>query len=428
MNSIWKLHNIFYGWWMVGASFLLFLLVGGFLMLGFTAFFEPIAEESGWSYTHISLAASLRGAEAAIFAPVIGLLIDRWGPRRLVFGGIVIIGLGLVLLSYTDSLAMFYVAFVLIAIGSSCSSSPTVLVTSIANWFRRRVGIATGIIVSGYAIGGLLIPLIVWLIDMFGWRNAILIVGLGISLIGLPLSLLFRHKPEQYGYLPDGEQYNNATIERKLAPAPATEVDIGAKQALKSRTFWHLAMAYTFQYLAISAVIVHIMPYLSSVSIARSTASLVATATPLISIIGRIGSGWLGDRYNKKMVAAGFITLSFLGMLFFSYIAVGGIWLLVPFVILFGIGWGGHATLRAAMLREYFGRSQFGTIHGFIMGIAALGGVAAPLLAGWVFDNWSNYFGAWLCFVCFNFAGVIIILTTPLVGAGGQLSDNRKVC
>ena len=113
-----------------------------------------------------------------------------------------------------------------------------------------------------------------------------------------------------------------------------------------------------------------------------------------------------------------------LGLLFFSYVSSGGMWLLVPFIILFGVSWGGNATIRAALLREYFGRNKFGTIYGFTMGMIALGSFAGPLLAGWVFDNWGSYFAAWLAFACLIFAAMIIIATTPPVGNKVQLADN----
>jgi MFS family permease len=135
-----KNHSVFYGWWIVGACFWIFLLTGGFVVLGFTAFFEPIANEFGWSYTQISLAASLRGLEMGILAPLIGMFVDRWGPRRLLIGGAIITSLGLILLSRTASLAMFYGSFLLLAVGMSICSS-TVLMTAVANWFRRKIGL-----------------------------------------------------------------------------------------------------------------------------------------------------------------------------------------------------------------------------------------------------------------------------------------------
>jgi sugar phosphate permease len=193
--------KIFYGWWVVFACFLIAFYVSGTVMFGFTAFLEPIAEEFGWSYTKVSFAASLRGLELGIFAPVMGFLVDRFGPRRLLFLGTLSIGSGFIFLSLTSTLGMFYGSFVLIGIGTSACMG-TVLAPAVANWFRKDVGKALGIMSCGIGAGGILLPLITLLIDLYQWRTTFVILGFGIMLIGLPLSLIVRHRPEKYGYLP----------------------------------------------------------------------------------------------------------------------------------------------------------------------------------------------------------------------------------
>jgi MFS family permease len=114
-----KNHKVFYGWWIAGAGFLIAVYIGGFIHFGFTAVFEPIASDFSWSYAQVSFAASLRGLQTSLFAPIVGLLMNHWGPRRLVFAGAIITGLGLLLLSRINSLATFYGAFILIGMGKS---------------------------------------------------------------------------------------------------------------------------------------------------------------------------------------------------------------------------------------------------------------------------------------------------------------------
>lgn len=407
-----KLSRIFYGWWIVVACFLISLLLGGFVVLGFTAFFEPIANEFGWSYVQISFAASLRGVELGLLAPLLGLVIDRWGPRRLMVAGTILVGLSLIFLSRTNSLTVYYGVFALLAIGIS-GLSPTVIMTAVANWFRKKVGLATGIMSSGFALGGLLIPVVVKLIDIFDWRITFFLLGLTIWIIGIPLSLLVRHKPEQYGYHVDGEQENVPISYKSLPSVQNQERDIGIVQALRSRIFWHIGVAMTLQFLSISAVTVHVMPYLSTVDIPRSVSGLVATALPLASIIGRVGSGWLSDKFNKKRVAIGFFTMMVFGLLSFMNASIDKAWLLVPFFICFGIGWGGNNIIRPALIREYFGISKFGAILGFTMGMSSVGGILGPLFAGWAFDYWGNYNIAWLVMVCLVFTGLLILATMP---------------
>ena len=137
--------RIFYGWWIVAACFFIAVYTGGIVHFGFTAIFEPIRNEFGWSYTEISIAASIRGLELGIFAPIMGILVDRFGSRKLLFMGAFTIGLGLTLLSRTNSLTLFYGASVVFALGLSATTG-TVIVPVVANWFTKDMGKALGII------------------------------------------------------------------------------------------------------------------------------------------------------------------------------------------------------------------------------------------------------------------------------------------
>jgi sugar phosphate permease len=410
--SINKLPKLFYGWYIVGACFLLSLYVGGTVVLGFTAFFEPIANEFSWSYTEVSLAASFREATVGLLAPIMGFFVDRWGPRRFLFSGTVLLGISFILLSRITSLATFYGVFAIIAIGIS-GLSPTIFVAAVGNWFRKKAGLAIGIMTCGIAFGSLLVPIIVKLIDMYDWRSTILILGVAAWVIGIPLSMFIRHKPEQYGLLPDGDIKSTHNSEDVPTPENTFETSVGVKVALKSRTFWHIGLAMALAFLSINTVIVHVMPYLSSIGFTRSSSSMVATAIPLVSVAGRISSGWLADRFNKRRTAIGFIIIAGLGLLFFSYVSKDSMWLIMIFIILFGIGWGSHFTMRASLLREYFGRTNFGTIFGFMMTLTSLGALTGPIFAGWVYDNWGSYYAVWLVLAGLNLIAVILMVTTP---------------
>ena len=410
-----KTHKIFYGWWLVGASVLIGMYMAAVIFYGFTAFIEPMADELGWSYTKISLGASLRGLEGGLMAPLFGILIDRWGPRRLIFLGGIILALGLFLLSRTTTLLMFYTAFTVIAVGVSCCSM-TALVTTVANWFKRRIGLASGIASCGFGLSGVMIPIIVKLIDSYEWRTAMVILAVGTIALIVPLSLLFRHKPEQYGYLPDGDDPDRASVNTghiNQAVLPSIEESIGVRQALKSRVFWHIALAYICYHLIIGAVITHVMPYLGSIGITRSTAGMIAMAIPLGSVAGRLGMGWIADRVEKRKVAAVGFALMCLGLICFEYAATVGTWLLVSFLLLFCIGYGGNNTMRAALLQGMFGRNCFGSIFGFLMGISVVGSIAGPPMAAWVFDNWGNYQNVWLVAAGFAIMSMVFIWTMP---------------
>ena len=406
MPLLWKPPGVFYGWWIVAASFLIALYVGGVVFYGFTALFEPIAHEMGWSYTQVSLAASLRGLEIGLLSPLVGILADRWGPKRLVFGGVLITVAGLLLLGSTRSLVMFYLAFALLAVGIS-ACTVTVLLTAVANWFRKKMGLASGIAICGFGFSGLLIPVIVRLIAVYDWRTAVNVLALGMLFLISPLSLFFRHRPEQYGYFPDGQKQSAVVGPDELGAGQVNEAEVRVKPALKSGAFWRLALSRMYHMMVVAAVITHIMPYLSSIGISRSRASLVATLIPLMSVFGRLGFGWLGDKFSKRLMATASFIMIGAGILCFAYASTMSIGLLVPFLVLMGIGYGGTNAILPPLGREYFGRTNFGSIYGIMEGIGTIGGIIGPAIAGWAYDNWGSYHTVWLWL-----AGLVVI---PLI-------------
>ncbi len=405
----WKPARIFYGWWIVGAAILVAMYSGGAVFYGFTAIFEPIADEMGWSYAQISLAASLRGLELGLLAPLTGILTDRLGPRRVIFVGAVIAALGLFLLSRTTSLATFYGAFALIAIGMSATTQ-TVLMTAVASWFRLRIGLASGIAMSGFGLSGLVVPLIVKLIEIFDWRMTIAILAAGALIVVLPLSFVFRHRPEQYGYHPDGQKEVPSPSSPASTLAQPAQLNIRVAQVLKSATFWRIAMTFMVHAMLVSSVITHIMPYLSSIGVDRTRAGLAAMMLPIMSISGRAGFGWLADRFDRRRVVAIAFGLITVGLLCFGSAPGTGLWLLIPFLFFFGVGYGGSTGTRPAIVSEYFGRAKFGTLFGLIIGISALGGIFGPFIAGWVYDTWSSYQGVWLAYTGLSVAAALLII------------------
>ena len=396
--------KIFYGWWIVFACFFINFFVGGVISFGFTAFVEPLRAEFAWSYTQISLASSLRGLEMGLIAPLVGFLVHRFSSRKLAAWGTSTIGVGLIFLSFTQSLAMFYGAILLLALGAS-GCTAVVLISAVANWFNKNIGKALGIMASGFGAGGLLVPLIVRLIDLYQWRTALIILGLWILIIGVPLALVIRDTPELYGYLPDGELQEKSNLHGKVQPQ---EIEIGLKEALKNRSFMYLNFEEAIRMMCLSAVILHVMPYLGSLGIPRATAGLVAAALPLLSIVGRIGYGWIGDLFNKRSVMAIAICSMSVGMLLFCYVQTG--WVMILFLFLFSPGWGGTMILRGAILREYFGRRHFSKMLGINVGFAAFGAIIGPTMAGWVFDTFGSYYYIWIFFCVLYLVGLGLTL------------------
>jgi MFS family permease len=177
---------------------------------------------------------------------------------------------------------------------------------------------------------------------------------------------------------------------------------------LKNRSFLYLATAETVRMTVIGALLNHIMPYLGSIGMSRGLSGTVAAAIPLVSILGRLGFGWCGDRFDKKRVYALIFLIMSVALFAFRY--VHSFWVLLLFVALFAPAFGGGMVLRGAILQEYFGMASFGKMLGVIFGFASVGGIIGPTLAGWVFDTQGSYHNAWLGLFALATATIFLIM------------------
>jgi len=404
---IGKIRRVYYGWWIVTACFCLGLYAQGTVILGFTAFFLPIVAEFGWNYVQISLAMFFVSLVTGLMAPIVGFLADRRDPRQLVFSGTLVAGLGFMILSRTSSLAMFYGGFVLVAIGlASCNS--TLLLTLVANWFGRDFGKAAGFVLSGLACGSLLIPVITGLINIWGCHTAFLILGLGMWLIGLPLSLVLRRCPKQRPdscIALDEDCLNYPRVE--IGSVVTTEL----KKVVTTRAFWQLTSASTLSVMGFTAVLTHVLPYLSSKGITTITGTVLATLIPILTIPGRLGFGWLGDIFPKKWVMSVALCAESLGFLIFSYVSAP--WLCWLFIATFSPAHGGGTIMRRSVQRQYFGTTAFGCVHGLMQLIVMLGAAAGPVLAGWTFSSMQSYRMIWIVFAGLLLVVSVLIMTMP---------------
>ena len=329
-----------------------------------------------------------------IFAPIVGILVDRFGSRKIIVTGVLTTGIGLLLLSQTHTLFTFYASYILISFGSGGCTS-VVLMVVVANWFKKNVGKAMGMMASGFGASGLLVPIIVYLIDTYSWRTALVFMGFGMWLLGLPLTLIIRNKPQINISNLDGND-SEKSVDGGNLDTPLPDVDI--KNILRTPSFWYLNLIDFIRMTSISAIVLHIMPYLTSMGFSRAHAGFAAGALPLISVIGRTGFGWLGDIYPKRLVMTATYTFMTIGIFIFCWMEIQ--WLVAIFLALYSTGFGGSMVLRGAILREYYGTFSLGKLLGINMGIASVGGIIGPTLAGWAYDTIGSYLPIWfgLCF------------------------------
>ncbi len=402
-----EVKKIFFGWYIVAAGVLLMTYNSSMFIYGFTAFVTPIAATFGWSYAQVSFASSLRGLETGTLDPLIGMAADRWPPKVLMLAGMCILALGVILISQATNLAMFYIGFLVAGLGSA-TSIHMVPTTVIARWFKRNIGKASGILATGVALGGLFVPLLVKTIDAYSWQTTMVYMAVGLLMLGIPLSFLFRSRPEDYGLLPDGKAQDDVEV------SSTYDISLGVKEALKMRAFWYIGIATMFQMTAMNAVTIHMMPYLTSVGMERSSAAVAVTIFAIASIASRIIYGISADIFTKKYVMALSLGLITAGLVILGLIDGSSFVLVVLFAIVYGIGAAGAMPLRAPVIREYFGVKKFGTIFGLSAAFTMIGMIIGAPVAGWVYDTRGVYDPIWFIYGGLTMAGMMLLLTMPL--------------
>jgi MFS family permease len=347
-----------------------------------------LQSDFGWSKTALSGAYSLQRVESGMLGPIQGWMVERFGPRNVMRVGILIFGSGFMLFSQVNSLVTFYLVFLMMAVGASLGGFMT-LTSTIVNWFIKRRATAMGVAQTGMSVGGLIVPLVAWSLTQYGWRETAFISGILVLLIGLPISQLMRSRPEDYGEYPDGVRpVRDAS--GLVASAAIDEVTFTPKQAMRTRAFWFISLGHGFAVLVVSAIMVHLIVFLNEgLGYSLQEAALIVALMTTMQAIGLLVGGFLGDRFNKRIIA----TLAMFGhcvaLLVLAY--ASALWMVVFFAVVHGIAWGMRGPLMQAMRADYFGRKSFATIMGFSSLIVMLGMTSGPLIAGILADRLGNY-------------------------------------
>ncbi len=379
-------HGIFFGWWIVAAGFVIQILNGGLLFHAFSAYVLPLQADFGWSRGQLSGAFSMARAESGILGPVQGWAIDRFGPKIMMQIGMVLFGAGFIYMSQINSLVTFYIAFALMALGSSLGGFMP-LATTVTNWFARKRAMALGVMMTGMSVGGLTVPLVVWSLNAHGWRTTSLVSGIIILVVGIPLAQLMRHSPEQYGQLPDGvkRSYSGG----KMRPAPAI-TGLTARQALKTQAFWTLSLSHGAALLVVGAALLHQIPHMvEGMGLSEGSAASVVAVLAVVVILAQLSGGYVGDKINKKIGIAGCMLAHAAGFAIFAM--WGSIFGAFAFALLHGAAWGVRSPLINSIRADYFGRASYATIMGFTSMIVMIGMTVGPLFAGILRDTTGSY-------------------------------------
>jgi len=411
--------KVFYGWWIVAATNLICMLGYGTWLYCFGVFFKPMMNEFGWTRAMTAGAYSFRGIQGGLAGPVVGWAVDKYGPRVVVFCGGLIAGLGFVLMRTIDSLLGFYLVYgLLLSIGMSAMLYIPAM-TVIANWFIRMRSRALSLLAVGAGIGGFVCaPAAAVLITRYGWRTSFVIIGVAVWVVVLPLSFVLKRRPEDIGLKTDGDALEDSGHQdtpsgaHRAVSKSAPERDWTLREAMASKTYWILAFAFFLAAMTHATVTVHAVPAFTDGGISPERAAVSLGFATLLSIIGRLTFGWLGDFLNKRYLYVVTYSLEAMGVLvLMNASSAASIYL---FAALFGIGFGGTIPLNPAIRGEYFGRAAFGKIQGFMAPIMMMGSVIGPPLVGYLFDITGTYKVGFLIIALLQFlAAVTIFFARP---------------
>jgi MFS family permease len=385
--------RVFYGWWIVAVCFLLTALASGTAFYAFGLFIVPFDQEFGWGRGAISGAISLHFFLTALAAPIVGRLVDRYGPRYLMIGGVALAGTSYLLLSRVSSLPALYALWALLAVG--VASFNMVPVSSlVSRWFVRRRGLAMGAAMMGVGAGGfVLAPIIGTLIppEALGWRGTSVVLGLVLLTVPVPfIFLVLKNAPAQIGLLPDGDgpvvAVNGTAASTKAIAQPSGWT---LDRAVRTPAFWLVSGTFFLGSTATVGVLQHEASFLRDYNVPATLAAFAVGATSGVGTTGKLFFGYLSDKVAVRYAALVSFSSQIAGLALL--LLTQEPWALVLFVFLFGLGMGATVVLVPLLVAEVFGTARFGVLLGAINMVQGVGLAVGPYAAGRIYDASGSY-------------------------------------
>jgi MFS family permease len=387
-----------YGWVVVGAGMLM-TCIGMGSMFSLAVFLQPIATDTGWSRSGISMAATLDFLFMGAASFLWGALSDRLGTRVVVLSGSVLLGTGLIAASRATTLLEFQLLFG-IAIGVAIGSYYAPMMAAATAWLEHRRNLAAALVSAGMGIGSMTIsPLAAWLLTSLDWRAAMLMIGAAAWALLIPAALLVRPPPA-------AAQGSGAAAS---APADGGDYPLTGLQALLTPQFAAIAFTHFACCAAHSGPLFHMVSYLAFCGVPALLAVSVFSLAGLSGLGGRVTLGLIGDRIGAKptLVAGLLVQALAVG----AYLFVDALGEFYALSVIFGLAYGGVMPLYAVLVRDNFGPRIMGTTFGAVSMFASLGMALGPWAGGYVFDTYGSY--AWLYIGSFSIGlGAVAISLT----------------
>lgn len=373
----------------------LFSLIG-IMFYGLSFFYDFWVKDLGWSRVTVTSGSAFGRVTVALLGFLVGWLIDRFGPRKLILSGILFGGIAFMAFGMMTALWQFYLFSLLAALGYICGGPlPNQVLTS--RWFTKSRGKAMGIAYLGVGVGGMLVPQIARLLNFhFGWHTALILLGVIMILVAFPVAFFAKDTPP------------GTSLEKSAGP----QQDIPLKHILKNRSFYLLMIGSTCSIAAVSGTSQHLKLFFSlDLNYTQEQSANLISIVLFSSIIGRLFMGWLADRISKKfvMILIYILVAAAIPMLYFA--ATPGV--IYIFAFIFGMALGGDYMIIPLMTAELFGIKILGRVMGIILTTDVMADALSPMLVGWIRDKTGSYFSGFEVLISLAVIGTIAIMLLP---------------
>ena len=373
--------------------------------------FRAIEDEFGWSRAVVTGVASFGRFGGALLGPVEGWMTDKFGTGKMVLIGFTLGGFGLIFYSQLQGPIQYYVAYFIISMGFSIGGFVPSM-AAVNAWMPHRRATAMSIVIGGSSLGGLLVPAIVWGISNYGWRETTLVIGLVSLACGPPLAYISGKRAPTYEEIDTEISNSSASIDQEK-PSSIAQHDFTAKEALRTRGFWGLAITHMLTNLSVGTISAHVYFQLTDKNSVNLSDAAAATVIPIMAVTSftfQMLGGFTGDRVNKRFLLPPLLITQAASLVILAQ-ATNYVGALV-FAVLWGLGFGGRTPMLHALRGEFFGRKHFGVILGMSAFPMAVGMMITPVIVGWVFDRTGTYEISLYALAAACLVGTITILLT----------------
>lgn len=398
--------SFFYGWIVAACAFAVMFTAYG-VQYAFGVFFPAILEELGWTRAGLAAAFSLYTLVYSGCGFLSGRLTDRWGPRRVVALGGLLLGSGLMLMSQISSRWQIYLFYGLIA-GLGMSTAYVPCNATMVKWFVRRRGAALGLVGSGASLGIFAVPpLAALLISRYGWRLSYLLFGAATLVLLNGLACFLSRDPRELGLQPDGDL--PPALGSSPAPggnprSPAKDWEV--REAIRTPAFWCLTASFLAALFTIPIPLVHLVTHARDLGLSALVASTFVSVIGISALGSNLTLGPASDRVGRKTTFSACLLLGVLSFIGFGEArAAGGLY---ASAVAFGWYYGAVAVLFPAIVGDFFGRSHAGALTGVIFSLCGPVGALGPVVAGWIYDHTGGYFPAFLLSALVNAVALAI--------------------